>query len=114
MYKEENEEEKNVSTKNIRRYWGCNDELRLLKWCTIKESELTVNDEIEIQENKIKNVVDENYNVLCGVYNKIRSEYINEREKITIEENKKLIKIESKTNNKIIDKEVNKYEKLFA
>lgn len=113
MTKNVDETEEEIKRNNINRFWGCNDELRLLKYCTINENELDINDNIKIQNAEIKKIVDEMYNVVCVLYDKCKIDVINEKEKTVKEENKKLITYDVKSEKTIINKEIKLYEKMF-
>ena len=112
-YINKKEEQENENT-TLKRYWSCNDELRLLKYATIKETEFTNEEWSILLDNKQKEIRDNMYRLLCIITEKIYTETIIKRESEVLQQNRDLITYTTKPNDKLLQKEVKKYDKIFA
>ena len=51
-----NTEEEEQQQLKIKQFWGCNDELKQLKYATFKETELTIETELQLIDNQTKTI----------------------------------------------------------
>lgn len=99
---------------NFNRWWGCNDKIRKLKYATINETEVNLSAELLLKKNEIKKITDENYRIKCTIYDKIKEQQFETIEAEQIAENLQILNAGKNINKKLIEKDVKKYNKLFA
>lgn len=98
----------------LKRYWSCNDELRLLRYAVISESVFTADEYCLLLDSKISEVRDSLYRLKCVVSEKLYFDKIREVESGHLLRCRDLISYSSTANGKLIDKELIFYDRLFA
>lgn len=113
-YLNKKEEDKNIHQIKIDRYWTCNKELTNLKYITITEDLLTLEEKHLIYLNQNKIIYNEKNLPTCKIHSRIKSEKIEQIEQTavnqTIEELTKKTEI-TEDNKKRIEKKQKQYEK---
>ncbi len=113
--KEDTEENYNTHEHSISNFWGCSDSLRLLKYCVIQEYEIPNQLIKELQNNNIREILDSNSRYICTIIEKVSNELLISKEKDQLEANKTILGIGAKrTVNKLVQKEINFYDKLYG
>ena len=113
--KADKKEESKIYEHSIKRFYGCSDSLRLLKYCTIAEFELTNQCLKDLQNSNTREVKNEMQKIVCWIIDKVDNEYIRKREKETIEANKIVLKNNSIKNEiKLVQKEIDFYDKIYG
>lgn len=113
--KANDENEEQIHTHKIKRFYGCSDSLRELKYTTINECELDLEIISVLIDCKLKDIRDENYRYKCSISEKIYSDQIINRESETLQKNRDILSNHTAViNQKLIDKEVKKYDNIFA
>lgn len=112
-YVAKNEDDKNETNKKITRFFGCNDELRLIKYSTLNEMDIDYYLTDLIKFNEIKEIKNENHQVVCSVHNKFNNDTIYELEKKQIEINRNILYKNKNIKTKLINKDITSYSKLF-
>lgn len=102
-----------VKSTDFNRFWGCNDELRLLKYCVVDECDFTIEEESLLKSSVIKVINDDCYRLLCTVYNRMNFEWLLEREAGVLSANREFIKHSVVGSSVLIEKDLKKYGKLF-
>lgn len=112
--KSEDENNSNIPEHSIKRFYGLSDSIRLLKYCTINEIDINNEDIKLLQENNYKEIKDDKGRYLCTIIKKINSDYIKARESEVKKQNLLVLNIHTiKTKNKLVQKELRLYDKLY-
>lgn len=112
--KNEDENNENIGEHSIKRFYGLSDSIRLLKYCTINENELDSENIKLMQKNSFKEIKDEKGRYLCSVIKKFRDDYILAREIEVKKQNLFVLDIHTiKPKNKLVQKELRLYDKLY-
>lgn len=107
------EEEKEVSSDyHLKRYWGCSDELKMLKYTTIEESDTHPETYKKLTSEIIK-TIEENGIIKCKIYNLNLPPEIKILEEKRITDNKNLVEKNEKGNTDSCKRIVEKYKTLF-
>lgn len=108
-------EENAGETNNIKqkRWFGCNDEIKQLRFPTLKENEITDEEMKEIFDKKIKDITDEKYNIICSIHEKINLKTVENKIQNIIKSNTDSISYNSTPKINLLQKERKKYENLF-
>lgn len=112
-YVAKSEDDKNETNRKINRFFGCNDELRLIKYSTLNEMNIDHYLTDLIKFNEIKEVKNEHHQVVCSVHNKFDNDTIYELEKKQIEYNRSILYKNKDIKTKLINKDVTIYSKFF-
>lgn len=107
------EEEKKIEDDFVlKRYWGCSDELKLLRYAKIMEAD--VNNEIYkyMTTEHIKTIEEEGI-IKCKIYNKLLPAPIKIVEDETINNNRNLVLKDSSNNKESATKIIKRYQKTF-
>lgn len=113
-YMTKSEEEINEKTP-LKRYWGKNQELELLRYCTINENQIPLQKLIELEHKTIKEVVNNN-KIVCKIHEVVTNTDINNLVDVQIKKNQEILGIRKnkiKQSNILIEKEIKKYKILF-
>lgn len=108
--KEENKEVDKIY--QLKRYWGCSDELKLMKYATIEEADTHPETYKKLTSEIIK-TIEENGIIKCKIYNLTLPPEIKKIEEERILENKKLVEKNQNNNTDSAKRIVNKYQYLF-
>ena len=108
-----NTEEEEQQQLKIKQFWGCNDELKQLKYATFKETELTIATELQLIDNQTKTIYNEKNQVKIIIANKINNEELNQIEKKQLQKNRQLLKTTTEKNYKKVQKKIQQYDALF-
>lgn len=105
----------NVNSEHkIKRFFGCSDSLRQLKYLTLNESELCSDTINELRENTNRSVLNNDGRFVCSIIKNIDNEYIKTRESEVKAMNLEVLKSNSvRKLNRLVQKELNLYEKLY-
>lgn len=112
-YVAKTEDDKNETNKKINRFFGCNDELRLIKYSTLNELDIDYYLTDLIKFNEVKEIKNEHHQVICSVHNKFYNDTINELEKNQIEINRSILYKNRDIKTKLINKDIASYSRLF-
>tara|TARA_R110000868_G_scaffold48110_1_gene156779 strand:+ start:19 stop:1026 length:1008 start_codon:yes stop_codon:yes gene_type:complete len=106
--------EETIKQLKLKRFWACNDEIKLLKYATITETQLNAETIKQIQQLTIKEIKNEQQKTLCTIIKRLENNStiveIENKQKL---ENIKNITYNDQTNTKLIEKETKKYNQLF-
>lgn len=104
-----------VSSHSITRFYGCSDTIRLLKYCSVHESECSIDLYMLLSSLDKKIIFDDRHRHLCEIIAKVDNVYLNsrEREQLLINQNILLNRRSSK-NYRLVGKELIRYNNLFS
>lgn len=112
-YISKNETDKNTENININRWFGTKDTLKFIRFPTLPEALIKNEESKKIIESEIKKI-EENGLLKCIIYEKIQLNSFEEIIKKTVEENRKILKYDAAENReKLINKDIQHYSKLF-
>lgn len=115
ILKKEEEKEEIETQKKIKRYYGTSDTLKQLKYCTIKENEIDIQTLMILIDNKIKDITTPEGKIICTISEKIQNTEFKILEEKTLLSNRDILYNNKKENNeKLIEKEIKLYNKIFA
>lgn len=106
------ETDKEIEEIKLNRWYGCNDELRLIKYAIIAEENTDNEIYRKLTQTNIK-TIEENYRIICTIHEKINEPLIQTEEKKQILKNLEIIQKHTKRNDKLIQKEIYTYDKIY-
>ena len=112
--KNESDNENVNSEHKIKRFFGCSDSLRQLKYLTLNEAELCSDTIKELRENTNRSVLNNDGRFVCSIINNIENDYIKTRETEVKNQNLEILKSNSiRKLNRLVQKELNLYDKII-
>ena len=96
----------------LKRYWGCSDELRLLRFPILFEGDLSIEEYLSITNSMIK-TVEENGIIRCKIYERTLTPSIKIAEEEVKKRNIEIVKTENKPKTDSALRIVENYKKLF-
>lgn len=111
-YINKKEEDKEDTNKNIKRWWGCNEELQTLKYATIYEEKESIELINEMKKHTLKEIK-ENDKIKCTIIEKFTNSTVKNVEEKQKTINLNILKKNADINSKLIEKEIKLYNKLY-
>lgn len=106
------EDKDNTTDKIIKRWWGSNDELKLIKYAVISSESIEIELLCGLENNTIK-IIEENSKIKCKIHERIEHTDIEKIVKHTKGINQNILMRNADINSKLIEKEVKQYDKIY-
>lgn len=107
------EDKENTPEKMIKRWWGSNDELKMIRYAKMSSEHMSIDVQMMINQNTVK-VIEENYNIKCKIHEKIEHKIITEIIDNAKQNNKNILIKNADIKSKLIEKEVQQYDKIYG
>ena len=106
------EDKDNTTDKIIKRWWGSNDELKLIKYAVLSSESIEIELLYGLENNTVK-VIEENYNIKCKIHERIKHETIENAVRNCKLNNQNILVKNKDINARLIEKEVKQYNKIY-
>ena len=107
------EDKENTPDKMIKRWWGSNDELKMIRYAKMSSEHMSIDVQMMINQNTVK-IVEENYNIKCKIHERIKHETIENAVRNCKLNNQNVLMKNADINNKLIEKESRQYDKIYG
>lgn len=107
------EDKENTPTKIIKRWWGSNDELKMIRYAKMSSEHMSIDVQMMINQNTVK-VIEENYNIKCKIHERIKHQTIENAVKNCKLNNQNILVKNKDINARLIEKELNQYNKIYG
>lgn len=113
--KSSDEESSSSVSHSIKRFYGCSDSIRGLKYCTIGDYDLSFEVQSLLIDSKIKDITDSLLRYRCSISSKLYCNEISSRESEQLLRNRDLLSSNRVlSSSKLVEKEVLRYDKFFS